>query len=159
VPVRGGDALPRQGYWRFGVDDHGDLDLSDARPAPATVQDSARTTSMGRTVSPPMRLVLCASIRSLAGRGVRVIGTPDNIYLMDQANIRNRQNLLKRAKGLFASCGGEWVDVPGGGLQPLERMYDTIFHPTAEGRRLRTDELARALCAGPIACQPQPARD
>jgi hypothetical protein len=144
--------LPDYGYWQFGLTQTGDLDLSRARPNPEVVRKSAETFGVPRTIHGDFRRELCESVRSLASRGVRVIGTPDNVYLSREKSLQIRNGLLKQAEALFRQCGGEWLAVPSNGQLPLDMMLDTVFHPNAEGRRRRTQELAQALCRQVLRC-------
>ncbi|MET0743405.1 MAG: hypothetical protein ABWY78_08560 [Microvirga sp.] len=162
------DAVARTGYFRLGIDARGDVDLAEVVPDPRKVAaeagpgprtDVAETRANQRAKRPPAGFVrkgavICRSVRALVARGIRVIGTPDNVYIAAAAAIRARQGVLESARALYEGCGGEWVAPEGEGLQPLDRMYDTPLHLNQAGRRLRTFELARALCEKALACPP-----
>lgn len=147
------------GYWKFGLGDQGDVDLTSAKPKPQAVLKAdkvyQRLPIRADQVDEESQ-ELCGAIQSLTGRGVRVIGTPENVYMSEMATIDSRHAVLAKAKALFKRCGGEWLDVPSEGLQSIDHMLDTVFHLNEEGRRLRTQELASALCARALVCPSPP---
>ncbi len=139
--------LPTNGYWRFSLTEAGDLDLTEAAPSPEHVRDRGKSiTSINTTIGRRFRALLCQTLRQLKDKGVRAIGTPDNVYLSNEKAIRDHRILMLRASEAFRSCGGEWLPVEDDGLQPLEAMLDTEFHPNRKGRPERTRILAQALC-------------
>ena len=145
--------LPTYGYWAFPLTARGDIDTSGAAQDLDRVKAQAvPIVGWPRQPSAAFSAMLCESVRRLSGRGVRVIGTPDNVYFESAASIEDRRRMLESAAELFRSCGGEWLPVPADGVQPLSRMLDTLYHLTSEGRRARTRELADALCSHAIAC-------
>jgi hypothetical protein len=154
------DKVSQNGYWQLGVSRDGDIDIALATPNPRQVVKQAKSYQSQLPAKSNMakrERLLCDSIQEMVRRGVHVIGTPDNMYMPNLPAVDERREVLKKASILFRRCGGEWLDVANDGLQPLDRMLDTPFHLNAEGRRLRTEELASALCEKIILCSTRPA--
>lgn len=149
--------ISKLGYWKFGLSQRGDVDLTNAEPELERVissEESRRRLQIYPDKVDEKGRELCRNIESLTERGVRVIGTPDNVYMLEMATRDARHATLIKAQALFKRCGGEWLDVPSEGLQPIDHMLDSVFHLNNKGRQSRTQELAVALCAQALACSP-----
>lgn len=141
--VAGSGEKATYGYYEFTTDAIGDIDTSQARTIPHQVQASADNDYIPPMVFPYSGV--CGSIKDLGDRGVKVIGTPSAIYLKDD-NVERYRALLPQLARYFSDCGATFVYDKTGGHQHMSAMYDTVYHLTKDGRRLRTELLAAALC-------------
>jgi hypothetical protein len=132
------------GYWVLASGPHGDIDIASAPSNAENVRKNALR--QAPPIDPASAGLICASIARLKLRGIRVIGTPPNVFV-DETIVARYEALIGEITALVRRCGGEFITVARNGRQPIERMLDTRYHLNASGRRARTAELVDAFRA------------
>lgn len=135
---------PLSGYWAFATLPNGDLDQSGSVLNDEEVVASARAQHISGEISSPEGV--CHSIKELLGRGVEVITTPPNIYVLPE-KVSDYRAQLPRMEAFYRGCGASFVSDPAGGMVPKEWGFDTVYHLNSWGKRSRTAALMPSLCS------------
>ena len=143
---------PSGGYWRYGINADGDINLRTAVGNKQRVLNQSEAIRLDQEINGDFIAQLCTDIGDLKRRGVKVLASAPSIYLPeDRASAHDA--FVSRISAIYENCGAEFVWVPAHGRQDLRRMLDTPYHLTDGGRVERTKELAQALCSETITCE------
>lgn len=134
---------PTFGYWAHQSRSNGDLIAVGLKPAPEAVLATSRISRLPASI--PASSVVCASIRALRARGIRVVGTPPSRFIRadEQGTLAA---LLPALRSFYEQCGADYVSDANGAGFDIPAMLDTLYHLTDDGRRVRSGRLVAALC-------------
>ncbi len=135
---------PNSGYWRYGINTYGDLNLPEpTRVGALKALDSARDAEDRRLyVSPQTARYLTALRDDLNSRGVQLILTQPPLHEFASLSDDGIRGLASELEAL----GLEYHFLFNDNRIPAEMMLDSRYHTGASGRRVATARLALMLC-------------
>ncbi|WP_417493721.1 hypothetical protein [Maricaulis sp.] len=136
--------IPDSGYWRFGVNAYGDLDLpGPSRTDALKALGSAREAEDERLfLARPAARYLTALRNELNSRGVQLILTQPPLHEFSTLSRGAISNLASQLE----EQGLEYHYLFNDNRVPADMMLDSRYHTGASGRRVATARLALVLC-------------
>jgi len=136
--------IPNSGYWRYGMNEYGDMDLPEpSRAGVLKALENARGADESRLhVSPQAARYLTALRDDLNERGVRLILTQPPLH--EYAALS--EGAIQELESELEALGLEYHTLFNNNRIPAEMMLDSRYHTGASGRRVATARLALMLC-------------